>query len=610
MEIFRTNNMNPQFTPQQLQKINSITGGNLTSDSFTPPTPTQTASQNWANQISQIAKQGSVIAPTPAQPTSALPPTTAYGKATDVLQDVGNAAGAANNALTGNTGTIADYINPISWVTHVIGGAANVLSGGLNATVNPLVENLASMAGTAIRNAVGAKNIDSVVGEIKNVVNSPLGQSLIKTYTAPDVVSDLNAVKNIAGTAGIVTGAGQVAESMGEVPNAFNSASPIPRAVNAVGTTVGNVVPSSIKNAVIGAPATEEGVAAQILQPTASEISNMPTATKGLTSIDTTGVKNYSDLGDRIDEAIKTEKASVDTTLGQNNGLYKPEDIVKTVPVSGNVPATDETGAPIMNKDGTPQMTSAPSLTTDPVSDGLHQLQQFYDKTGDTTNLARVNGLINDYENGDGLSLQQLNNIAREHGTELTGYNVNGDPALGPTKQAYENTRTGIKSVVRDLNGPDDTTAASDQKIHQLIKAKDMVDDMVNKVKVLESKLQNYSLLQRFGRFGAKAFNLFTGGVVKGFLQSIQGMGPMQGVTSEGSLMDTAQLQKALAGNLTLLNQLNGMSDAQAVSTLSNIVSSAPISSSQSVLPAVGVSSQDQHQKTTKSHQKLSKGIK
>ena len=596
------------LTPQLSAAFDKITGNKTDPNAGSP---IQSSINNRLAQIDAIAKKAQNPPPDPNAP--ALPPTTAYGKATDVLQDVGNAANDTSNALTGNIPNpnndvlpaVWNTLDPIGWVTKAIGGAANLVAGGLNATVNPFIDNvIAPAVGTALRNYIGAKNVDAVAGGIKNAYNSPLGQSLVHTYSQPDVSSDLNAVKNIAGTAGLIAGAGQATQGLqGAIPG-------LKYDINAVG----DMLPPSIRNTVLGAPKTAEGVANQILQPTASEISNMPTATKGLTSIDTTGVKNYSDLGDRIDEAIKTEKASVDTTLGQNNGLYKPEDIVKTVPVSGNVPATDETGAPIMNKDGTPQMTSAPSLTTDPVSDGLHQLQQFYDKTGDTTNLARVNGLINDYENGDGLSLKQLNNIAREHGTELTGYNVNGDPALGPTKQAYENTRTGIKSVVRDLNGPNDTTAASDQKIHQLIKAKDMVGDMVNKVKVLESKLQNYGLLQRFGRFGAKAFNLFTGGVVKGFLQSIQGMGSMQGVTSEGSLMDTAQLQKALAGNLKLLQQLNAMPDEQAVMTLSQILSSAPESAipavGQATLPAVGVSSQDQHQKTTKSHQKLSKGIK
>jgi hypothetical protein len=587
------NNLTPSLTLSQLQEnITALQkGGKQNSE-------VQSYVNNYKNNGDGTYSLNTPAQTTtqPATATQALPPTTAYGKATDVLQDFGNAAGSTNNALTGNSGIpILDALNPIGWVTKAIGGAANMLSSGLNATVNPYIDNvIAPAVGTALRNTIGGKNVDSIANGIKNAVNSPVGQSIEKTLTAPDVTSDLNSVKNIAGTAGIVAGAGQGAQAMQDV---------IP-GIKADISSVSNMIPSSVKNAIVGTPATTEGTVGQIVQGTGNEISS---AQRALTSIDTTGVKTFSDLSDKLQAQIEANTSNVDAELGKSTQLFTPADVKTNVPVSGMVEKIGTDGNPVLDEDGDTVMEPAKPLTTDPVASGLKQLQTLYDKTGDTENLARINGMINDYQNGKGLTLQQINGIARESSAELNAYGANGEVSTSLPKQAIENTRQALKDFVRTNNtGSDtggDTTQITDKNTSDLIKTKDMVDDMDSKVQQLENKLQNYGTLQKFGRFAGQAFDMFTGGIVKGFLKSVMGIGQGQ-----GTVMNAIQLQNALSGNLSLLNQLNAMPDAQAVAALSKIVSSVPLAPQESVLPAVGVNSQNQ--KTQKSHRKTLKGTK
>ena len=548
--------MNPT-TPQPInggqplnqQQINQYRSG-LGINTQNPLASTTSQSDPWASFNAAM----NPTTPTPAAPNqdktdeasinSTLASSTAGGKspwtvqngtvpgADAVIQDVGQAAKETNNALN------APW-SPIGWVTDLIGGATKVIGSGLDAIDNTV----APAIGTALRNMIGAQNADNIGSGIVGAVNSPFGQKAISEYTP--ALKDVGAVGNVAQLAGTTVAAGQVASGMGDIGNIPSVKAALGTAKGAVGAATDAVtgLPSTIKTRIVGTPPTAPDLVGKITQGTGSDI---PVAQRALSSIDTSGVKTFSDLSSQLDSTIKSNTASVDTELGKNTNTFTPEDTTKTI------------------DNGTPN-----PIQSNPVQDAIDQLKTFYQKTNDTSALADITKLETKYQSGNGLTLQDINNLAREHGSELNGYNANGELASGLSRQAAENTRTALKDFVRTtnagLNNGTDPTAGIDKNTSDLIKTKGMVDEMTQKVEQLENKIKSYSPLQRLGRFAGKAVNMFSGGMVKGFLRSVMGIGGDQGTS-----MNALDLQNSLAKNLQLLDKLNSMPPEQVMQEFGN----------------------------------------
>lgn len=434
-----------------------------------------------------------------------------------VARSIGEAANETNDALNSSW-------SPIGWVTKAIGGAANVLGSG----VEHIDNYIAPKIGTALRTLVGADNADAVGAKIKAAAASPVATSIQKTYGAgSDVDKAATAVTgalNLAGTEGGIEGVVDGAGTLGKAVK--------PLADNLAENAAGQNAPKA------AADATK--TVAKITQAEPGEI---PAAQRGLTGIDPTSVKTFADLSGKLDTNIKQELANVDKNVGAVTEKFTPADIQKEIPVAGGQ-------SPIVS---------------DPVGEGLKQLETFYEKTNDPQNLARIKGLQDTYTN-DGLTPKQINDIAREHGSELNGYNANGELASGLTKQAAENTRAGIKGVVDNL-APDAGRQASDAHISDLIRTKELVDEMDRKAQLLQNRMKEYSPLQKAGRFAGKAVDMFSGGVVKGFLRSILGIGGENGTT-----LNALDLQKQLGSNLKLLERLNSMNPEAAIQEIGKAI--------------------------------------
>lgn len=396
--------------------------------------------------------------------------------------------------------------SPIGWVTDAIGGASKLLA----APIDAIDSIIAPKIGSALRNAVGAGTADKI-GQA--VLGNKVVQGANNLLTSPSVSGDLGAVGNVANLAATVVGSGEAAKAL-------------PEGV------------AGVKGKVVAPPPTPEGLAAKITQASPAEI---PIAQRALASIDTSNVKTFSDLSTQLDSQIKANTKSVDAIHDTSPQVYRPQAIDQTTPVKGGNP-----------------------IVSNPVSDALDQLQKFYEKTNDTQNTARIQGLKNEYQT-DGLNVKQINAIAREHGAELNGYNANGELASGLSKQAAENTRQAVKGVVRSLD--ENQSTAIDKNTHDLISTKALVDEMTNKVQMLENKLKTYSPLQQVGRYAGKAVDMFSGGMVKGFLRSVMGIGG-----ESGTSMNALDLQKSLQGNLKLLDKLNSMPTHEAVAEIGKIV--------------------------------------
>jgi len=157
-----------------------------------------------------------------------------------------------------------------------------------------------------------------------------------------------------------------------------------------------------------------------------------------LSQIDATGVKTYRALASTIGKKIAGISSVIDDALATNPVLTKLSDLA----ASGK----------------------------NYVSDALDQLKTFYEKTNDVPGQSQVDAWLQK-GNGDGLSAQDINDIAKVHDQDLSGFNINGETASGLAKQAAENTRAGVKSIVRGImNNP--VFEEADSQLSDLLRTK------------------------------------------------------------------------------------------------------------------------------------------
>ncbi len=271
----------------------------------------------------------------------------------------------------------------------------------------------------------------------------------------------------------------------------------------------------------------------------------IPKLQSGLSAIDTKGVKTFSDLSSKAQEAIDTNQAKVDEALNKNTTPLKVQSLATPVKVGDTV------------------------LHHNYVLDAIDQLKNYYSKTNDIPNLQRMENLSTKLNptKGVGLTLKEVNDLAREHGTALNAYNANGELASGLTKQAAENTRAGLKETVRQAM-PDDVTRGLDKQTSQMIKVKDAANEMATKVQQLQNKFQKAGVLQKFAGYAGKAGNVVSGGVLKGLFKGITGLGSV-----EGQSLNAIDLEASLGKNLTKLNELLKMKPADALKAIQKLSS-------------------------------------
>ena len=121
------------------------------------------------------------------------------------------------------------------------------------------------------------------------------------------------------------------------------------------------------------------------------------------------------------------------------------------------------------------------AVKTNYVKQAIEQLKAHYTATNDAAGLSEIKALEEKAET-EGLSSQELNNLAREHGTEMPkAFAKTGEPLSGLNKQATENTRMGLKTTAREMLAQTDPEAAAqvtqlDKDISDAIHTKDLLD--------------------------------------------------------------------------------------------------------------------------------------
>lgn len=271
--------------------------------------------------------------------------------------------------------------------------------------------------------------------------------------------------------------------------------------------------------------------AGRVLQ---GEIRDQKLGTKILPKVDTEGVKTYSELSKRIQTEIDEGLAKVDETLGKDKKARTLDDLAQTITVGK----------------GKDKLTGR----TNYVETALEEMQGHYKAIGDTKKTLEIQRIINKART-KGLTPTEINKLAKQHGTDLNAFNANGQLSSGPSKQAVENTRKGLKETARSfIKGT--KAAKTDKEVSDMIRVKELVDEAAEKVSALRQRIKERSLGAKLGAGAFRVFDLLTGGIAKG---AIGAAFPSNVGLKTLNYLD---LEKELAKNLEIIDSLGSAPDS------------------------------------------------
>ena len=286
-------------------------------------------------------------------------------------------------------------------------------------------------------------------------------------------------------------------------------------------------------------------LAGKIVQGDKSDQAN---AANSLSNLDVSKVKSYEDLSSVLDTKINGLKTALDGHLLND----------KTV-----TPLSELSTKMTIPKESSPTG-QAIDVPHNFVKDALTQLETFYAKTNKPLGEAKIQALTQKAET-EGLSIKEINDLARVHGKVLNAFNANGELASGLNKIAAESTREGLKTTARDLfDNP--LFQKTDEQISNLIRVKDLVDNVKENVTTLQQKINERGLGANVGVALGKAINLLGLGTPKGIMEALLPRG--QGF----KVMNALDLEKSLQSNLkNLQNAMKGKNDAEIISNLNKL---------------------------------------
>jgi len=330
---------------------------------------------------------------------------------------------------------------------------SNKAKAGIEENFNPL-----KLLSGAAKGAIGTVRDLANTGE--RIMNTPLKAIGLmpkdeKTgieQLAPNAEQDLKATSNAERL-------GKVGEFIGEMALPIDE---IGKGISNVGK--GLEYNKAIKNvdALVGAATQGTSEAAQA-------------AKRALTSFDTTGVKDAASYASAAKERIGAiaEKSSA-ILRGIDNS---PKPVYEYLVKSGKI-------------------------ATNPVVDAVEHLEELYNKTGDTKGIdwiekikdkIKFNGLPN-AKNTIGLTLEEVNNLAKTYNSEFSEKAFSkrtGEALTNVNAQLIENTRSGLKTAVKNLLPPDARMVFDhlDKSMSDLLTVKDSAETVAEKANALKQKI-------------------------------------------------------------------------------------------------------------------------
>ncbi len=261
-------------------------------------------------------------------------------------------------------------------------------------------------------------------------------------------------------------------------------------------------------------------VTGRIIQGTSEDVAH---AQNALRTVDVNGVKTYGDLYTVLNDQVNALAKAQDNYFEQNQGSPKP---LSDTTLSSKV--GDST------------------VSHNYVQDAIDQLKAHYQAINDPTSLEKINQL-EAKGNSEGLTVKDINDLARLHGQELNAFNANGQAASGLAKQAAENTRSGLKATAREMFN-DPVYKSTDTTMSDVIRTRDLVEKVADKVTQLQQKIQPRSLGEKVGRLAGAVINVMGMNTPKGLIEYFLGRGT--GLKTLNAL----DLEASLSKNLKFLN--------------------------------------------------------
>ena len=263
-------------------------------------------------------------------------------------------------------------------------------------------------------------------------------------------------------------------------------------------------------------------------------------AQRGLQGVDlNTPLKKgaeYSDLSKRFDTSIKSNLKSVDEVLSKDNTSYSSNELTQRTP----------TGKFGINY----------------VKQAIQDLKDFYSGTKDVDSLEKVK-ILEKKLNTDGLTAKEVNDLSKEYGSKFNAFKANNQIKGGKIAAGAENVRSGLKDTARGLI-KDPEVAKLDKQTSDMIKTKEMVDDLNTKVDKFKNNYRPGTPLQKFSATIVRLADRVSGGILKGAIKEVTG----KAGAGEGTKLDILQLQNELQKNIDLFNKVQSMKPEDAINKL------------------------------------------
>lgn len=257
------------------------------------------------------------------------------------------------------------------------------------------------------------------------------------------------------------------------------------------------------------------------------EKSDLKIGQKILGEIDASKIKTYEDLASSLNKTIEKDALKVDTHLSKDTKARKLADLNLPIKIDDKI---------VKNHNF--------------VTDAVTQIRDYYKKTNNLLGQVKINQLEKKIKT-NGVSLKEVNDLARLHGRELNAYNANGELASGLTKQAAENTRQGLKNTTRELSGNKKVLEDIDKKISETIRVRDLAQQMSENVNKLKQKIQERSIGGKIGYGIGKVIDTLGFGSPKGIIEAMLPRGQGR------KILNPLDLEKTLQKSLQDLQQLN-----------------------------------------------------
>ena len=253
-------------------------------------------------------------------------------------------------------------------------------------------------------------------------------------------------------------------------------------------------------------------------------------AKRALSDVDTTGVKTYKELGERMDDQAEVLSRRLDEFLDE-------EDAVKG-PIKGSQFTTEtKVGKTVVKQNF--------------VRSAMTQLQELYTVTKDATARAKIGNLQTKLK-AEGLTRREVNELAREYGREFGSKAFNprsGEPITSVSAQAYENTRKGLKDAFRSKI-ESDIPKELDSRVSDLIETGRLTGKMEERVNALWQKAKKRGLFERVANKLGTAIDVASLHTISGFvsrlLPSNVGLKTMNAIDIEEELVKNLKQLDAL----------------------------------------------------------------